>query len=422
MTSTGRPLANEPRTLDTRTMNTTSADKLPFAPVPMLNQAAMEEARSRWDNRAKPQGALGRVEDLAVHLAGVTGSCPPPVPKRPAVVVFAADHGVVADGASAWPSEITAAMVHTISAGGAAVSAFARIIGASVTVVDVGVASALGALPGVRCLRVRSGTHSIVHGPAMTAEEAAEAVRIGATTAGGLIDDGVDCLIGGEMGIGNTTPAAAIIGTITGSTSAAVTGLGAGLPSRGLEHKRRLVNDAIRRATGEHAPHTRSTNSEDIRRPGPQEVISPMSAATPRSSPTQADLADDPSGDSTGDQIELLADPIELLAQLGGLEIASLAGFYAAAASRSTPFIVDGVIACAALCAADLLAPGTASHAIAGHRSSEPAASAALNHVGLLPLLELDLRLGEGTGACLAFPLVAAAAEALTGMAGLPEA
>lgn len=337
----------------------------PFPPAPPLDADAMAAARRRWATRAEPPGALGRLEDLAVHLAGVAGRCPPPVPAAPAIAVFAGDHGAVADGASAWPSAVTAAMVETMSAGGAAICVLAAGIGASVTVVDVGVASPLDHLENVRHARVRPGTASIAAGPAMTVEEAAAAVEVGARIAGELVDGGADCLIGGDMGIGNTTAAAALVGAACGRAAGDVTGPGAGVPALGWEHKQRLVAAAIRRAEG-------------------------------------------------------WADPLDLLARVGGLEIASLAGFYAGAAGRRTPFIVDGAIACAALCAADLLRAGVARHAVAGHLSAEPAAAIALEHLGLRPLLDLGLRLGEGTGSCLAFPLVTAAAATLARMAALP--
>ena len=326
----------------------------------------MAAARRRWATRAEPPGALGRLEDLAVHLAGVTGRCPPPVPASPAVAVFAGDHGVVIDGASAWPSAVTAAMVETMSAGGAAICVLAGGIDAPVTVVDVGVARPLEHLANVRHERVRPGTASIARGPAMTLEEAAAAVAVGGRIAGELVEAGADCLIGGDMGIGNTTAAAALIGAACGRAAEDVTGPGAGVPALGREHKQRLIAAAMGRAEG-------------------------------------------------------WTDPLDLLAHLGGLEIAALAGFYATAAGQRTPFIVDGAIACAALCAADLLNAGVASHAIAGHLSAEPAAAIALEHLGLQPLLDLDLRLGEGTGACLAFPLVKAAAAALEQMAELPD-
>ena len=340
-------------------------NRITFRAIPALDREAMDAARRRWTTRAKPPGALGRLEDLVVHLAGVTGRCPPPIPTAPAVIVFAGDHGVVEDGASAWPCEITAAMVHTISEGGAAINAFAQTIGATVTVVDVGVKTPLGPLPNVRNKRIRAGTDSIAHGPAMTAADAAAAINVGTAIANEFIDHGVDCLIGGDMGIGNTTPSAALISALTGQPAETVTGPGAGTPADGLQHKQALVATAVLQA-------------------------------------------------------EACNGPLELLAQLGGLEIAALAGLYIAAAQRRTPYILDGVIACAALCIADAIAPGTAEHAIAGHNSTEPAATIALQHLALRPLLNLNLRLGEGTGACLAFPLLKAAAAALSNMAGLP--
>ena len=339
-------------------------------PAPSLDRRAMGRARARWSNRAKPPGALGALEDLAVHLAGVTGQSPPPVPVRPAVALFAGDHGVVADGASAWPSAITGAMVATIAAGGAAINALAATVGASVTVVDVGMAGPRpepgGPFDGVLDRRVRSGTDSIARGPAMARAEAEAAVAAGLAVAEELIDGGADLLIGGEMGIGNTTPSAALIAAATGRPAADLIGPGAGEPAEGLDHKRGLVERALTRA----------------------------------GAPT---------------------DPIELLAELGGLEIGALAGCYVGAADRRCPFVVDGVIALAALVVAEGLAPGAASLAVAGHRSTEPAATAALEHLGLVPLLDLGLRLGEGTGATLAVTLLQAAARALTQMVDLPE-
>ncbi|MXW59467.1 MAG: nicotinate-nucleotide--dimethylbenzimidazole phosphoribosyltransferase [Acidimicrobiia bacterium] len=326
----------------------------------------MEEARARWATRAMPPGALGRLQEVAVHLAGIAGVCPPPAPRRPVVVVFAGDHGVVADGASAWPSEITAAMVATVSSGGAAISVFAEAAGAEVVVVDVGVKTPLHPLPGVRTERVADGTASIASRPAMTPDQADAALAVGMRIASEQIDAGADCLIGGDLGIGNTTAAAALIGAFTGRSAVEVTGAGAGVPAGGIDHKRRLVAIALERA-------------------------------------------------------EACAGPFDVLAAVGGLEIAALAGLYITAAEHRIPFIVDGVIAEAALCAADALASGTAARAIAGHRSSEPAASIVLDYLGLEPLLDLSLRLGEGTGACLALPLVQAAARALADMADLPE-
>lgn len=338
----------------------------PFPPAPPLDEGAMGRARAHWDSRAKPPGALGRIEELGVHLAGVTGRCPPPVPRHPHIVVFAGDHGVVADGASAWPPEVTGAMLSVMSQQGAAINAFAEVIGAQVSMVDVGVAGPRGAVPGVRDERVRSGTGNIAREDAMTLQEAQMAVEVGMQLADERIDDGADALIGGEMGIGNTTSSAALIAAVAGASADAVTGAGAGAPPGGMQRKRELVEAALLR-----------------------------------------------SGETK--------DPLHLLACLGGLEIAALAGLYLTAAARHTPFVLDGLIACAALCVAETLAPGTAAHAIAGHRSIERGATVALRHLQIEPLLNLGLRLGEGTGAALAFPLVQAAAGALSGMAGLPD-
>ena len=334
-------------------------------------RAAAEAAAERWATRAKPPGSLGRLEDVAVRLAGITGTCPPPVPGSPAVVVFAGDHGVVADGASAWPSEITGFMVRTMAAGGAAISAFAAQVGASVTLVDVGVASDLSDLhaqgrPDVLDRRVRAGTASLKDGPAMERADALAAIGVGVEAANARIDAGADLLVGGDMGIGNTTASAALIARLTGAAPAALVGPGAGVPAGGLDHKRELVEGAVDRA-------------------------------------------------------RRLDDPVDVLAEIGGLEIAALAGLHLAAAARRVPAIVDGVIGGAALCVAEAMAPGTAAHVVGGHRSTEPAATAALDHLGLEPLLALDLRLGEGTGACLAVPLVQAACRALRDLADLPS-
>lgn len=341
----------------------------PFAlpVIAPLDADATAAATARWASRAKPPGSLGQLEDVAVALAGITGACPPPVVARPAVVVFAGDHGVVADGASAWPSDITGLMVHAMAGEAAAINAFAVTVGAEVHLVDVGVAADLSHLPSVRHRKVRPGTASLATGPAMALDEAAAAVTVGLDLAAELIGDGVDCLVAGDMGIGNTTPSAVLIGCLAGAMADAVTGTGAGLPVDQLPAKTAIVAAAIERAGR-------------------------------------------------------LDDPLAVLAEVGGLEIAAMAGLFIGAAAAGVPFVVDGVIAAAALVAADALAPGTAARAIAGHLSTEPAANVALKHLGLDPLLDLRLRLGEGTGGCLAIPLVQASARALRDMADLPGA
>jgi nicotinate-nucleotide--dimethylbenzimidazole phosphoribosyltransferase len=256
-------------------------------------------------------------------------------------------------------------MVANIATGGAAICAFAATVGANLQIVDVGVAADLEGLAGVAHRKVRAGTASVATGPAMTATEAADAVEIGAGVAREQILAGADLLVAGEMGIGNTTPAACLIALLCDADPAKVVGPGAGLPEAQLAGKVRIVEAACRRAAG-------------------------------------------------------IFDPVELLAEAGGLELAAMAGFYVEAAARSVPIIADGVISLASLLVADRIQPGTAARCIAGHRSTEPGASVALAHLAASPLLELDLRLGEGTGAVLAIPLVVAAATALATMADLP--
>ena len=339
-------------------------------PAQPLDVEAMDAAKRRWATRAKPPGSLGRLEDLAAQVAGITGRCPAVVPNTAKLVVFAGDHGVVAENVTAWPQQVTAFMVETMAAGQAAVSVLAAASGVEVTVVDVGVASDVTHLGGVVHRKVRPGTANIANEPAMTRTEASSAVEVGGSVAKQMISAGADMLVGGEMGIGNTTPATALIATITGASPSTLCGPGAGLDSSQLGHKSAVIGASIDRVLH---------------------------------------------------QSTIPLDGVELLAQLAGLEIAALTGFYLEAAKAKVPCIIDGVIALSALCVADLIAPGTAQRMIAGHRSSEPAASAALDHFGLSPVLDLDLRLGEGTGACLAVPIVNAAIGALADMADLPE-
>ncbi len=357
------------------------------AAVRPLDEAAIAEARARQDRLTKPRGSLGRLEDLSVQLAGIAGVCPPPVPAPAAVVVFAADHGVVAEGVTPWPQEVTAQMVANFVSGGAAINVLARAVGASVTVVDVGVATPLppacDGAPGLMRRPLGRGTANIAVAPAMDLAACQAALNLGADLAAALVagrsllpgpargDDppsdappGARALVTGDMGIGNTTPAAALVSAFTGRPPAEVTGRGTGVDDAGLARKRAVVERALAR---------------------------------------HADA--------------VAAGPLETLAALGGYEIAALAGFIVGGAAAGVPVLVDGLIANAALLAADRLAPGVAARCIAGHRSVEPGAAAALDALGLIPLLELDLRLGEGSGACLALPVVEAAARILVEMA-----
>jgi nicotinate-nucleotide--dimethylbenzimidazole phosphoribosyltransferase len=329
---------------------------------------AMAQANARQARLTKPAGSLGTLEELGARLAGLAGTCPPPVPVRPVVAVFAGDHGVHAQDVTPWPQEVTAQMVANFAAGGAVVNAFARQCGVTVTVVDVGVAAPYPPAPGIRDRRVARGTRDLYTGPAMTRDEATAAVEVGLAVADELVDAGHDALLTGDMGIANTTPAAALIGAFTGSPAEVVTGRGTGVDDLMLAHKESVVAGALAR----HQP--------------------------------------DP------------ADPIGVLAAVGGLEHAALAGFILGGAARRVPVVLDGVIACAAALAAVAIAPAAVDALVAGHRSVEPGASVALKYLGLTPLLDLGLRLGEGTGAVLAMPIVAGAARVLHEVATFGDA
>jgi nicotinate-nucleotide--dimethylbenzimidazole phosphoribosyltransferase len=344
------------------------------AAVPPLDATARAAALDRQAQLIKPAGSLGRLEELGVRLAAIAGRCPPPLPARPAVLVAAGDHGVVAQGVTPWPQSVTAAMVGAMSAGQAAVNAVAGVIGAEVRLLDVGVATSLeesgipqgGSL--LRVANVRRGTADLAAGPAMSRREAARALLAGAAAAAELLDGGADLLVTGDMGIGNTTPAACLVAAFTGRPARAVTGRGTGIDDSTWELKVKVVERALAR----HAP--------------------------------------DP------------ADPMGVLASVGGLEHAALAGLLLAGAARRVPVLLDGVNADAAALVACALAPRVAGFLVAGHRSVEPGASAALDHLGLVPLVDLQMRLGEGTGALLAVPIVRSAAAVLAGMATFAEA
>lgn len=330
-----------------------------------FSKLAHDEALTRHDRLAKPAGSLGRLEALGARLAGIAGVCPPPIPEPVTVAVFAGDHGVVASGVTPWPQEITAAMVATFAAGRAAVNAFARQVGASVVVVDVGVATPYAESGDVLRRNVRLGTADLSSGPAMTVEEALAAYAVGHEVGRDAVAGGARCLVTGDMGIGNTTPSAALIGALTGRGADDVTGRGTGIDDAMLATKTAIVAAALERAAG--------------------------------------------------------LEPMQVLAEVGGLEIAAIAGFASAGAAAGVPVIVDGVIALAGVLVADALDPAVRDVLIAGHRSVEPAATIALEHLGLDPLLDLGLRLGEGTGAVLAVPLVQAAARVLSEMATLDD-
>ncbi|MEV0397176.1 nicotinate-nucleotide--dimethylbenzimidazole phosphoribosyltransferase [Polymorphospora rubra] len=356
-----------------------------LAAIRPLDADAMAAARALHARLTKPAGSLGTLEELSVRLAGLAGTCPPPLPGPAAVGVFAGDHGVHAQGVTPWPQEVTAQMVANILGGGAVINAFARQVGARVTVVDVGVAGPpagapvdvatgpatepasagpigagpSGDTPELVQARVRAGTRDLTVGPALTRDEVVAAVAVGIDTADRLVDAGAGLLVTGDMGIANTTPAAALVAAFTGADPLDVTGRGTGIDDGTYARKVAVVRAALAR----HTP--------------------------------------DP------------ADPVGVLAAVGGLEHAALAGFVLAGAARRVPVLVDGVIAASGALAAAALAPDARGAMVAGHRSAEPGATVALRHLGLTPLLDLGMRLGEGSGAMLAVPVVAAAVRVL---------
>lgn len=332
-----------------------------------LDPAAMSAARERQSQLTKPAGALGVLEDASVLLCGIQAACPPRPLSQPAVAVFAGDHGVHAQGVTPWPQEVTASMVANFRAGGAAVNVLARQVGAEVVVVDMGVAADLEPGPDLLDRKLRRGTSDLSRGPAMSRAEAVTGLLAGIEVAEMLVDRGHDVLLTGDMGIANTTPSAALVCALTGADPAEVTGRGTGVDDEVWRRKVAVVAGAL--------------------------------AARPHE-----------------------GDPVEALASLGGFEHAGLAGFVLGAARRRVPVVLDGVIAGAAALVAAALAPAAAGYCLAGHRSVEPGHHVALASLGLRPLVDLDLRLGEGTGALLALPLVQAAGATLREMATFDSA
>jgi nicotinate-nucleotide--dimethylbenzimidazole phosphoribosyltransferase len=355
-----------------------------LAAIRPADPAALDAARERQSRLTKPAGALGVLEEVSIRLAGLAGTCPPPDPAPAAVAVFAADHGVHAQGVSPWPQEVTAQMVANFLAGGAAVNVLARQTGSAVVVVDAGVATSLEGLvpegaqvadaspiepeqPRLIDRAVRRGSDDISVRPAMTREQAIQGLASGIEIAGQLVGAGYRVLVAGDMGIANTTASAALIAAFTGADPADVTGRGTGIDDEAHRHKVGVVRVVLARRDAENAAH-------------PQ-------------------------------------DPIDILASVGGLEHAQIAGFVLGAAAHRIPIVLDGVIAGASALVAFALAPAVVDACLAGHRSAEPGHAVALQQLGLTPLVDLELRLGEGSGAVLALPLVRSAVAVLREMA-----
>lgn len=339
-----------------------------------LDAAAMAAAQSGLDRLTKPPGSLGRLEALVVQLAGITGRTDAPIARR-SILVAAADHGVTRQGVSAYPADVTPQMIANFLAGGAAVNVLAAEVGAAVIVVDAGVAGPIPSVEpdaqhGARVIsaRIRAGTADMTLGPAMTRAETLRAIRVGIDVVEALRADGLDVLGAGEMGIGNTTAASAIAAVLTGRPAALVTGRGTGVDSAGVRRKVAAIERAI------------SVNAPDR------------------------------------------SDPIGVLAGVGGLEIAVLVGAIAGAAAAGIPVVLDGFITGSAALVAAALQPAIVPRVIAGHRSPEPGHAVILDHLGLEPVLDLGLRLGEGTGAALTIGLLGAAVAVRDGMATFADA
>lgn len=338
-----------------------------LAAIEPVDEHAREEARAHQLQLTKPAGALGALEEIGNQLAAIAGCCPPPVPEAGLVCVFAGDHGVQAQGVSPWPQEVTGQMAANIALGGAGVNVLARAAHAAVRVYDVGMLTPLD-LPAVRDARIAAGTADFSQGPAMSREQALQAIEVGIGAAQQAVRDGFQVLVPGEVGIGNTTPAAALIGVFTGLDPELTTGRGAGAPDAMLAHKVATIRAGI-------------------------EV-------------NQA-VADDPIG---------------ALAGVGGFEHAAVVGLLLGAAEARVPVVLDGAIACGAALVAVALCPAVKGYLIAGHEGAEPGIQRACETLGLRPVMRLGLRLGEGTGGALALPVVATAARVMREMATFADA
>lgn len=327
------------------------------------------EARAweRLDSLTKPPGSLGRLEELAARLAASQRTVRPSASPS-AIVLMAGDHGVVAEGVSAWPSEVTLQMMANFASGGAAINQLARRIGARLVLVDVGVAGDTTGFEGVVQAKVRAGTRNMVTEPAMTREEAAEAIMVGARLAMDLAAEGVRVIGTGEMGIGNTTAAASVIAAFTGVPVTRIVGRGTGVDDATFARKKRVVEKAIA-----------------LHHPDP-------------------------------------TDPLRILAELGGLELAGMAGVFLGGAASGVSVVSDGLISAAAALAAARLCPESLPHIFPSHLSKEPGHRVALVALGLEPFLDLEMRLGEGTGAALGMCVLASACAVMDGMATFAEA
>jgi nicotinate-nucleotide--dimethylbenzimidazole phosphoribosyltransferase len=331
-----------------------------------VDQQMGEQVSNYIDTLTKPPGSLGRLEELAIQLAQMT-SDPFPRVSPPGVIVMAGDHGIAEEGVSAFPQEVTGQMVLNFLAGGAAINVFSRQIGALLKIVDIGVAQDLEG-KGLLQRKIRFGTANFLEEDAMTREEAQASIQVGVEVAENMIKDGAKCLILGEMGIANTTSSSAILAALSGHDIATLVGAGTGITSEKIRHKQKVIQEAL-----------------EARKPDPK-------------------------------------DPIDVLTRVGGLEIGGMTGAMLAAAGNRVPILVDGFISTVAALLASRLCETVKDYMIVGHQSQEPGHEVALRLLGKQPLLDLGLRLGEGSGAAVAFPILEAATRMLIEMATFSSA
>lgn len=332
-----------------------------------LNREAMEAAQARQNELTKPQGSLGRLEELSIQIAGIRGKIIPGFEHK-AIVTMAADHGAVEEGVTLYPQEVTKQMVFNFLNGGAGINVLARFIGARVIVVDMGVVGGFEPYPNLICKMIDFGTRNMAKGPAMTRQQALDAIESGIEVVEAEISKGLDIVGTGDMGLGNTTASSAICAAITGESAEKVTGRGEGLGDEQLAHKVKVVQKAL-----------------DVNKPNHR-------------------------------------DPMDVLSKVGGFEIGGLAGVMLGAAAHRIPVVIDGFISGAAALIATELAPGLKDYLIAAHLSAESGHRLLLEYLGLSPLVSLEMRLGEGTGAALGIMIVEAAVKTLSEMATFAEA
>jgi nicotinate-nucleotide--dimethylbenzimidazole phosphoribosyltransferase len=365
----GHRLLNQRKPLEIKKKNSTENAMLQniTAKIQGLNETSMAAAKARQDTLTKPPGSLGRLEELSIQLAGITGKEIPTI-KDKVIITMAGDHGVVEEGVSAFPQEVTPQMVLNFLHGGAAINVLARHVGARITIVDMGVAADMESHPALVVKKIAYGTANMTRGPAMTREQAEGAILAGVEVVEVEIEKGLDIVGTGDMGIGNTTPSAAIAAVLTGIEPAKLAGRGTGVDDAGLKRK----IDAIERALA-------------VNKPNPK-------------------------------------DGLDVLSKVGGFEIGGLVGVILGAAANHKPVMVDGFISTAAAMISVTIAPAARPYLISAHRSQEYGHSQMVEWLGLKPLVDLDFRLGEGTGAALGISFAEAACKILAEMATFAEA